>query len=68
MPDESGAARPDDPEDWQDFMLGIFDLIATARDLEANEDAVDLLEDARRMLIVEFQRKFPGYGKGRAVW
>ena len=68
MPDECGVARRNDPEDWQDFMLGVFDLIATARDIEANDEAVDLLEQARQMLIAEFQRRFPGYGKGRAVW
>src|SRR4051794_4940163 len=62
MPDDCGVARPDDPEDWQDFMLGVFDLIATARDLQANEEAVDLLDEARQLLIAEFQRKFPGYG------
>jgi hypothetical protein len=63
-----GVSRPDDPQDWQDFMLGLFDLIETAKSIEANEDAVEVLEEARRRLIAEFERKFPGHGKGRAVW
>jgi hypothetical protein len=68
MPDEFGGSRPDDPEDWQQFMLGMFDLIEEARSIEVSESALDLLEEARQHLLTEFERKFPGYGKGRAVW
>jgi hypothetical protein len=68
MPDEFGRSKFDDPDDWEDFMLGMFDIVEQARDLKADEDAIDLIERGRLKLISEFERKFPGRGQGRAVW
>lgn len=68
MPDEYGVLRSDDPQDYQQFMLGLYDIIEDARNLHARADAIKLLEEARSMLINDFETKHPGYGKGRAVW
>lgn len=67
MPDEFGVAQPGNAEDYQQFMLGLHDLIAEAADLQARSDAIHMLADARLLFIEEFEAKHPGYGKGRAV-
>ncbi len=33
-----------------------------------SNEACALLHEARLMFMVEFKNKFPGYGKGRAIW
>jgi hypothetical protein len=68
MPDEYGLPQPDNPEDWQQFMLGVFDTIEEANNVGAPEAGIRLLSQAREIFKAEFQRKFPGHGKGRAVW
>ncbi len=68
MADEFGAPEPGNAEDYQQFMLALYDLLADGRDLEAREDALSLIAQARLLLIDEFEAKHPGYGKGRAVW
>jgi hypothetical protein len=68
VPDEHGRSKSDDPDDWQDFMLRMFDVVEQAKDLEVDDDAIDLIERGRVKLIDEFERKFPGRGQGRAVW
>ena len=68
MPDEFGVPQPGNAEDYQQFMLGLHDLIAEAADLQARPDAIQMLADARLLFIEEFGAKHPGYGKGRAVW
>ncbi len=68
MPDEYGISQPNDPEDWQQFLLRVFDTIEEANQLDAPQDGIRLLNQARDVFKEEFARKFPGYGKGRAVW
>ena len=68
MADEYGVPQPGDPEDYQQFMLALHDVIAHGGDIEAREDALLLIAQARLMLIDDFEAKHPGYGKGRAVW
>lgn len=67
MADEYGVPLPDSPEDWQQFMLGLFDLIEEASNLNAAPEGIYLLGQAREVFKREFAHKFPGYGKGRAV-
>jgi hypothetical protein len=39
-----------------------------ARELAHPKEALARLHEARLVLLAEFKEKFPGYGKGRAVW
>lgn len=68
MADEYGVPQPDCAEDFQQFMLSFYDLGTTGMELGADERALDLLRQARNILIDEFEVRFPGYGTGRAVW
>ena len=68
MADEYGVTQPDSAEDYQQFMLGLFDLIADAGDGCYAPEGIRLLKDAREVFLKEFEERFPGYGKGRAVW
>ncbi|TPG41944.1 hypothetical protein EAH89_28275 [Roseomonas nepalensis] len=68
MPDKYGVPLPGNAEDYQQFMLGLYDLLAAARDLQAQAEAIEMLAKARRMFIEDFEAKHPGYGEGRAVW
>jgi hypothetical protein len=68
MADEYGVPQPDCAEDYQQFMLRLFDLMTHAKEAEYAPDGIQLLSNARLIFIDEFERKFPGYGKGRAVW
>jgi hypothetical protein len=68
MADEYGVPQPECAEDWQQFMLGIFDIIEMATNVGADANGVRLLSEAREVFKGEFARRFPGYGKGRAVW
>lgn len=60
---------PVDPaERMQQVMLGLFDLLDEAGQAEFPHELVGDLNTVRLRFIDEFERKFPGYGKGRAVW
>jgi hypothetical protein len=61
--------RLTDPgEAYQEFMLGLYDMEAEAQEAGYAKEACALLHEARLMFLVEFKNKFPGYGKGRAIW
>jgi hypothetical protein len=49
-------------------MLGLYDIEAEAQGAGYSKEACALLRQARLMFMVEFKNKFPGYGKGRAIW
>ena len=49
-------------------MLSVFDIIENASDLKAPPEGVRLMGEAREAFKEEFARRFPGFGKGRAVW
>jgi hypothetical protein len=49
-------------------MLGLFDVEEEARELGYSKEALARLHEARLLFIAEFKNKFPGYGKGRAIW
>lgn len=58
----------DPAEQYQEFMLGIYDTEALARELGYSKQAVTLLRQARIAFLEEFKSKHPGYGTGRAIW
>jgi hypothetical protein len=61
--------RLTDPgEAYQEFMLGLYDMEAEAVEAGYSKEACVHLHEARLMFMVEFKKKFPGYGKGRAIW
>lgn len=68
MPDSYGVPQPGNPEDYQQFMLGLYDLMEAARDIRACPDAIEMLKKARLLLLDDFEAKHPGFGTGRAVW
>ena len=49
MPDEYGLPQPDNPEDWQHFMLRVFDTIEEATNLGAPQDGIRVLSQAREI-------------------
>jgi hypothetical protein len=55
-------------EAFQQFMLGLYDLEDEARESGYSHAALLKLNEARLLFLAEFEAKFPGYGKGRAVW
>ena len=55
-------------ERMQQAMLGLFDLLDEAGQAEFPHELVGDLNTVRLRFLDEFERKFPGYGKGRAVW
>lgn len=55
-------------EAQQQLMLGLYDLCAEAADCQFSEDLVDQLQRVRLAFMDEFVAKFPGHGKGRALW
>lgn len=65
--DEYGRIK-DPAERYQQFMLGLHDLLAEAGDDGYSPEACQRLAEARLMFIDEFEQRHPGYGKGRAVW
>ena len=67
MPDEYGVPQPGNAEDYQQFMLGLYDTIEAAGNLHACPDAIEMLKKARRMFLDDFEAKHPGYGRGRAI-
>ena len=59
---------PVDPaERMQQVMLGLFDLMDEAGQADFSADLIGELDTLRRRFLEEFERKHPGYGKGRAV-
>lgn len=57
----------DPAERYQQFMLGLFDTLAEAEDEGYSRTAIEKLREARQNFLQEFEARFPGYGKGRAV-
>ena len=68
MPYSHGVPQPGDAEDYQQFMLALYDLMEAARDIHACPDGIEMLKKARMLLLDDFQAKHPGYGRGRAIW
>ena len=61
--------RLKDPgEAYQEFMLGMYDIEEQAREIGCSKEAIAHLHTARLMFLAEFKEKFPGHGKGRAIW
>lgn len=58
----------DPAEAYQQFLLKLFDVEEEARELAYSKEALARLHEARLVFLAEFKHKFPGYGKGRAVW
>ena len=67
MVDEYGVPQPTSGDDWQQFMLGLFDTIEQASDLGASAEGIKLLGQAREVFKQELAVKFPGHGTGRAT-
>jgi hypothetical protein len=65
--DEMGHIA-DPAERYQQFMLGLHDMLADAGDYGYSEEACARLAEARLLFMDEFENRHPGYGKGRAVW
>jgi hypothetical protein len=60
---------PVDPaERMQQAMLAFYDLVETARMADFSSERLKDLEGLRLKCIDEFEQRFPGEGKGRAVW
>ena len=58
----------DPAQRMQEVMLSFYDLQADAGDADFSSDLIAELRLLRSKFIEEFERKFPGYGEGRAVW
>ena len=58
----------DPAEAYQHFMLQLYDVEEEARELGYSKEALTRLHEARLMFMTEFKSKFPGSGKGRAIW
>ena len=58
----------DPAERMQQVMLGLFDLLDEAGQAEFPEALGGELNSVRLRFMDEFERCYPGYGKGRAVW
>lgn len=60
---------PVDPaERMQQVMLGLYDLLDDACEADFSAELLTELDTLRLRFMDEFERQFPGYGKGRAVW
>lgn len=69
MGDYDELGRLANPAEWQQqVMLGLYDLQSDASVAEFSPEIVDELKQVRLRFMDEFEAKFPGYGKGRAVW
>ena len=55
-------------ERMQQVMLGLFDLIDEAGMANFPTELIGKLNLMRLKFMDEFEARFPGYGKGRAVW
>lgn len=60
---------PVDPaERMQQVMLGLFDLMDEAGQADFPPELLSAYDALRLRFMDEFERRFPGYGKGRATW
>jgi hypothetical protein len=60
---------PVDPaERMQQVMLGLYDLMDEAGQAGFSDDLIGELNLVRRRFMDQFEDRYPGYGKGRAVW
>ncbi|MEJ8406121.1 hypothetical protein WKI27_12255 [Brevundimonas vesicularis] len=60
---------PIDPaERMQQVMLGLYDLMDEAGQANFPYVLIAELNTVRLSFLDEFERRFPDYGKGRAVW
>lgn len=65
--DEKG--RLADPAEWQQqVMLGLFDILDDASEAGFPAHLVEELNRVRLHFMDKFEERFPGYGKGRALW
>lgn len=58
----------DPAEAYQQFMLRLYDTVTEADEEGYSAEACRRLEEVRLMFVDEFERRHPGYGKGRAIW
>ena len=58
----------DAAERMQQVMLGLFDLLDEAGQADFSPALLGDLNALRLRFMDEFERKFPSYGKGRALW
>lgn len=60
---------PVDPaERMQQVMLGLYDLIDEAGQADFPDDLIGELDLVRRRFMDQFEERYPGYEKGRAIW
>lgn len=60
---------PLDPaERMQQVMLGLYDLMDEAGQADFSHDLIGELDLVRRRFMDQFESRYPGYAKGRAVW
>jgi hypothetical protein len=60
---------PVDPaERMQQAMLAFYEMVEAAQMADFSPDLLSKLKQLRLSFIDEFEQRFPGYGKGRAVW
>lgn len=60
---------PTDPaERMQQVMLALFDLLDEAGQADFPDALIGELNGVRLRFMDEFERRYPGYGKGRALW
>ncbi len=55
-------------ERMQQVMLGLHDLLDEAGMADFPAELIAELNSVRLKFMDEFETRFPGYGKGRAVW
>ena len=58
----------DPAEASQEFMLGLHDLLDEAHLAGFSPDLIARLREVRLLFVDQFEARFPGFGKGRAVW
>jgi len=54
-------------ERMQQVMLQLFDLLDEAGQAGFDADLIAALESVRLRFLDQFERRYPGYGKGRAI-
>jgi hypothetical protein len=55
-------------ERMQQVMLALFDLLDKADQASFPKELIGELNIVRLRFMDEFEQRYPGYGKGRAVW
>ena len=58
----------DPAEAYEEFLVGLHDILAETDHINAAPGAIAKLRETRSMFIADFKAKFPGRGRGRAVW